>query len=81
MQTHRTDLWTQEGKERVGRTEGTEAYMCKIRQQVGNLLLDTGSSKPAPRQPGEMGWVGDGRRPKGRRRRALRLIHVGAWQK
>ena len=61
-QTSRTDLWTQQGKERVGQTERAALtyihYYVENRQQVGSRCITQGAQSGDLWQPRGVGWGG-----------------------
>ena len=85
MQTQRTDLWTQRGKENVERMENSmETYItiCEIDSHE-NFMCDSWNSNQgsATTQRGGMGWKVGGRFKQEWPYVYLWLIHVDVWQK
>ena len=85
-QMQSTDLRTQQGKERVGRTETvamTYTLPCEKQTASENWLCDTASSTQRSVTTRGMGW--DGRWDWGFRREGtyvqLRLVHGDVWQR
>ena len=86
METQRTDLWMQRGKERVGQIERAawkhRCYQMQNQITSGNSLYDTGSRNPELCDDTQGGVVGGGRGLKRKGTRVcLPLIHADVWQR
>ena len=81
MQMQRTDLWAQQGKERVGHIERAE--LKHISQPVKTCCMLQGAQIwcSVIAQRGEMGWEVGGRFKREGTNVYLWLIHADVWQK
>ena len=83
-QIQRTDLWPQQGKERLGRTERGACTSPHVKQRADRKLLHKTGSSPwfsGTTEGGGLGWeVEEGRFKREGTNVYLWLIHV-VWQK